>query len=230
MKIWGGFEFWFESLWNIRSEYAIRFVLSFKVKVFFNLICPWFRIFTFLAFILSKICSSLWMRYPVLTHTFNNHLWTIQIDTKFHWFRVLYTYICWFDQYAVREKKLKFSSDGLKKKNNNFDSMRAPRFTLSAKQRFAISIHNSITVVQLSKERINNVKIGNAKLSKRDIDECIECLIRKVSFRTFRRLDYRTIKVSLWTVISRLRFSIGYSLNETKTNTDRTKVDNSAPF
>lgn len=151
-------------------------------------------------------------------------------DTKFHWFRVLYTYICWFDQYAVREKKLKFSSDGLKKKKNNFDSMRAPRFTLSAKQRFAISIHNSITVVQLSKERINNVKIGNAKLSKRDIDECIECLIRKVSFRTFRRLDYRTIKVSLWTVISRLRFSIGYSLNETKTNTDRTKVDNSAPF
>lgn len=116
MKIWGGFEFWFESLWNIRSEYAIRFVLSFKVKVFFNLICPWFRIFTSLAFILSKICSSLWMRYPVLTHTFNNHLWTIQIDTKFHWFRVLYTYICWFDQYAVREKKLKFSSDGLKKK------------------------------------------------------------------------------------------------------------------
>lgn len=116
MKIWEGFEFWFESLWNIRSEYAIRFVLSFKVKVFFNLICPWFRIFTFLAFILSKICSSLWMRYPVLTHTFNNHLWTIQIDTKFHWFRVLYTYICWFDQYAVREKKLKFSSDGLKKK------------------------------------------------------------------------------------------------------------------
>lgn len=108
--------------------------------------------------------------------------------------------------------------------------MRAPRFTLSAKQKFAISIHNSITVVQLSKERINNVKIGNAKLSKRDIDECIECLIRKVSFRTFRRLDYRTIKVSLWTVISRLRFSIGYSLNETKTNTDRTKVDNSAPF
>lgn len=93
MKIWEGFEFWFESLWNIRSEYAIRFVLSFKVKVFFNLICPWFRIFTFLAFILSKICSSLWMRYPVLTHTFNNHLWTIQIDTKFHWFRVLYIYI-----------------------------------------------------------------------------------------------------------------------------------------
>lgn len=113
MKIWEGFEFWFESLWNIRLEYAIRFVLSFKVKVFSNLICPWFRIFTFLAFILSKICSSLWMRYPVLTHTFNNHLWTIQIDTKFHWFRV---YICWFDQYAVKEKKLKFSSDGLKKK------------------------------------------------------------------------------------------------------------------
>ena len=50
----------------------------------------------------------------------------------------------WFDRYAVREKKLKFSSDGLKKKNNNFDSMRAPGFTLFAKHRLTISIRISI--------------------------------------------------------------------------------------
>lgn len=58
----------------------------------------------------------------------------------------------WFDRYAVREKKLKFSSDGLKKKNNNFGSMRAPGFTLFAKHRLAISIPlNNRTI--LSKER-----------------------------------------------------------------------------
>lgn len=150
-------------------------------------------------------------------------------DTKFHWFRVLYTYICWFDQYAVREKKLKFSSDGLKKKK--IISIRCvPLDSLFPPSRDSRFLFTILLQSYNYRKRINNVKIGNAKLSKRDIDECIECLIRKVSFRTFRRLDYRTIKVSLWTVISRLRFSIGYSLNETKTNTDRTKVDNSAPF
>lgn len=100
---------------------------------------------------------------------------------------MFYIYMYWFDRYAVREKKLKFSSDGLKKKNNNFDSMRAPGFTLFAKHRLTISIRISIkqSYNSLEREKINNVRISNEKLSKLDIDGYI--LITKSS--TFRRLD-----------------------------------------